>query len=53
MKELVQVNYNENTTLARDVYDFIYKDQDKKQGFSHWFSRAVNKYEFVEGKELE
>ena len=52
MNELIQVDYNDNTTMAREVYDFIYKGQDKKQTFSHWFSRAVKKYSFIEGKDF-
>lgn len=48
MKELIQVNYKENTTNARDVYDFIYQNRESKTSFSHWFKRAVNKYGFIE-----
>ena len=52
MKELIKVDFADNTTRARDVYDFIYKDIEKKTSFSHWFSRAVNKYDFKEGKDF-
>ena len=52
MQELIKVNYNDKTALARDVYDFVYKGQEKKQAFTHWFNRTVKKYGFVEQKDF-
>ncbi len=51
--ELVKVNKTDNTALARDVYDFVFVDQKNKTSFSHWFSRAVNKYGFEEEKDFQ
>lgn len=50
---LVDIKIKDETVMARDVYDFVYQDQDKKQSFSHWFNRAVRKYEFKEGKDFK
>ena len=52
MNELIKVNYDKETVMARDVYDFIYKDVDKKQVFTHWFNRTVKKYGFIETKDF-
>ncbi len=52
MQELIKVDYKEKTVLARDVYDFVYKGQEKKQAFTHWFKRTVNKYGFEEQKDF-
>jgi phage anti-repressor protein len=52
MDELIKVNYADNTTMARDVYDFIFKDVEKKQPFRMWIARAITKYNFIEGKDF-
>jgi phage anti-repressor protein len=52
MQELIKVNYNDKTVLARDVYEYIYRGQEKKQVFTHWFNRTVKKYGFVEAKDF-
>jgi len=52
MEELIKVNYADNTTMARDVYDFIFKGVEKKQPFRMWIARAISKYGFIEGKDF-
>ncbi len=52
MQELIKVDYKENTALARDVYEFVYEGQEKRQAFTHWFNRTVKKYGFVETKDF-
>lgn len=52
MQDLIKVDYNENTALARDIYMFIYEGQEKKQVFTHWFNRTVKKYGFEESKDF-
>ena len=51
--ELIKVNYSDNTASARDVYDFVFKGQEKKTAFNVWISRAVSKYDFIEGKDFQ
>ena len=51
--ELIKINYSDNTTSARDVYDFVFKGQEKKTAFNVWISRAVIKYDFIEGKDFQ
>jgi len=52
MQELIKINHSENTALARDVYEFVYKGQEKKQAFTHWFNRTVKKYRFKEAEDF-
>jgi len=52
MDELIKVDYADNTVMARDVYDFIFKDIESKTSFRMWIARAIKKYEFVDGKDF-
>ena len=52
MDELIKVDYADNTVMARDVYDFIFKDVESKTSFRMWIARAIKKYEFVDGKDF-
>ena len=51
--ELIKVNKTDNTALARDVYDSVFIGQKSKTSFSHWFSRTINKYGFIENKDFQ
>lgn len=50
--DLVNIIVNDDSVNARDVYNFIFEDREKKTGFSHWFNRTVNRYGFTEGKDF-
>lgn len=51
--DLIKINYENNTTSAREVYDFVFKGQEKKTAFNVWISRAIKKYDFIEGKDFQ
>ena len=51
--DLIKINYADNTTSAREVYDFVFKGQEKKTAFNVWISRAIQKYGFIEGQDFQ
>lgn len=51
--DLIKINYENNTTSAREVYDFVFKGQEKKTAFNVWIARAIKKYDFIEGKDFQ
>ena len=51
--ELVEIVNKNESVDARDLYGYVFKGQDKKTAFNVWFSRAVNKYDFEEGKDFQ
>lgn len=50
---LVSINYDNSTVDARELYEDLFEGKSSKTAFNVWISRAVNKYEFIEGKDFQ
>ncbi len=51
--DLIEIVNKNDSVDARDLYEYVFKGQEKKTAFNVWFSRAVNKYDFEEGKDFQ
>jgi len=50
---LVEIVNKNDSVDARELYEYVFEKQEKKTAFNVWFSRAVNKYDFAEGKDFQ